>query len=172
MKVKKVKLPEDCAAAKYLPIDFTEVLGTEVTAAKQLKPDDLQIGFWTDMPAWIRFMFKLRNILVKPFGLERGEGDTNKFVEAIRNGTNNGMMSVADKTDRETVLSLNDKHLKAYLSVYVEPIEQSNQQKVIVITLVKFHKRLGRVYFYTIYPFHCIIVKQQVKRIVKKMIKS
>jgi hypothetical protein len=172
MKVKKTKLPEDSAAAKYLPMDFTEVLGVTITDSTALNPDDLLVGFWTDMPAWVIFLFKLRNLLVRPFGLNNEARDISKFAAAIRNGASDSLMSVTDKTDKETVLYLNDKHLGAYLSVYVEQLERDNQQRIVVTTLVKFHKRFGKLYFFVIYPFHCIIVKQQVKRIVKKLLKK
>lgn len=169
MRVKKTILPKDSTVAKYLPIDFTEILGVEISNSKLLKPDDIQVEFWTDMPAWVNFLFRLRNLLVKPFGLSGGGRDVSKFTEAIRNGTSKGIMSVTDKTEKETVLCLNDKHLHVYLSVYVDLLEQQAKQKIVVTTLVKFHKRFGKIYFYSIYPFHCIIVKQQVKRIVKKL---
>ncbi|MDR0661248.1 MAG: DUF2867 domain-containing protein [Prevotellaceae bacterium] len=171
MKIKKAKLPEDSAVIKYLPVNFTEVLAANVAGNLMLNPDDLQVGFWTDMPGWITFLFKLRNILVKPFGLSGGDGNMAMFEEAIRNGASYSLMRVSDKTDKETVLCLDDKHLQAYLSVYVEQPEQNNQQKIVVTTLVRFHKRLGRFYFYSIYPFHCIIVKRQIKRIIRKRIK-
>ncbi len=172
MKVKKAKLPKDSAVAKYLPMNFTEVLAFDVPDNKSLHPDDIQVGFWTDMPSWISFLFKLRNLLVKPFGLSGGGKDVSKFAEAIRNGTSYSIMSVTDKTAKETVLCLDDEHLQAYLSVYVEPLEQQNLQRAVVTTLVKFHKQFGRFYFYTIYPFHGLIVRQQVKRIIKKLTKE
>lgn len=172
MKIKRAKLSEDSAAARYLPADVVEVLELNVSSNVQLKPDDVQIGFWTDMPAWVTLLFRLRNLLVKPFGLSGGDKNVEKFVEAIHNGTSYSMMSVIDKTIKETILRLDDKHLQAYISVYVESLENNAKQRVLVITLVKFHKRFGKFYFYAIYPFHCLIVRQQVKRIVKKLLSS
>lgn len=169
MKVRKAALPEDSMVAKYLPIDFTEVLAVDVTEGRLLNADDIQAKFWTDMPAWITFLFKLRNVLVKPFGLRGGGSDTDQFAEAIHGGTDYGIMSVTDKTDKETVLCLNDKHLQAYLSVYVESSAQATRQRVVVTTLVKFHKWFGKLYFYSIYPFHGLIVKAQLKRILRKL---
>lgn len=53
--------------------------------------------------------------------------------------------------------SLDDKHLKARLSVYIEGAESS---KIYLSTLVKFHNRLGVAYFLVIRPFHAMIVKR------------
>ena len=172
MKVRKTILPKDSAAAKYFPMNFAETLAVDVSSGNPLSPDDLQVGFWTAMPAWISFLFKLRNLLVKPFGLSGGGRNVEEFKKAVYGGSSYGIMSVTDKTPKETILRLDDKHLSAYLSVYVEALAQANAQRVFVTTLVRFHKRFGRFYFYSIYPIHGLVVKAQLKRVLKRQIKK
>jgi len=77
-------------------------------------------------------------------------------------------MTSEGKSDHETVISLNDKHLKAYFSVYVERLPDS-EQAISFSTVVKFHNALGSVYFYLISPFHALVVKSLIREVFKKM---
>jgi hypothetical protein len=67
------------------------------------------------------------------------------------------------------MISLNDKHLEAYISTKITELEGSNKN-VKVTTLVKFHNTLGRLYFFMVYPFHCIIVGMMIKHAIGKLI--
>lgn len=165
------KIPTDSLVHHYLPVNYYDVIGYTFLGENDITPDEIQKSFWTSMPKWVDNLFKLRNWLVKPFGLKTDKGEVQKTRECIENGGSEGMMSVPAKSERETVISLNDKHLIAYLSIYIEKHE-SNKTTVKSITLVKFHSWLGYVYFYTILPFHYIVVKQILKYTVNKIIES
>ena len=132
-----------------------------MTCRRKISPDDLMTAFWTTMPGWVNTLFKLRNALVRPFGLQTDNGDAKQLEKAIRSGRDYRMMSVVGKTDNETVISLDDKHLKAYLSVYAEAHE------IHLSTLVRYHNRLGFFYFNLIHPFHTLVVKSMFRRIIK-----
>ncbi len=127
------------------------------------------VAFWTAPPQWVDSLFKLRDILVKPFGIQGGnEGSRQELEKCIRAGGTYKFMSIAAKSDEETILYANDKHLAMYLSIKIEELNESDKQ-VTVSTLVKFHNLLGRAYFFIIYPFHCIIVKTMLKSVLKKL---
>lgn len=124
------------------------------------------------MPNWVNALFKLRNILVRPFGLDDGESEnrSEKLKKIINDGSGSaGLMSVTDATDDEIVILLSDKHLDAYMSVLIEKIE--SKQIVVATTLVRYHNRLGRIYFSLIRPFHMIIVKSMLINTLKRVIK-
>ena len=70
-------------------------------------------------------------------------------------------MTVVAKTANETVVSLDDKHLKAYLSVYVE------DRNVSLSTLVQYYNKLGVAYFTLIRPFHKIVVKNMLRHTIR-----
>ena len=167
MKVKKSTIPSGALIGNYLPADYWDVYIGEVDSEKEMIPDDIMIGFWTDFPHWVNVLFKLRNFLVKFVGLKGSENDKLKELEkCIRTGETFGFVSVPAKNSNETVLLLTDKHLDAYLSVHVESKEK--HKTVSLITLVHFKNKLGRVYFFIIRPFHCLIVKSLLKRLVNK----
>lgn len=168
---KRKDIPQPSLANNY-KFDYKDAYECVVANTKSITPDDIQIAFWTIKPKWLNTLFKLRNLLVKPFGLKgEDKNENNKFEQCIRNGTTNNLMSVVAKSENETVLCLNDKHLKAYLSVYIEKFSTDNQ-KISIITLVEFHNWLGYVYFYAIYPFHHIVVRSMLRNTLNRLLEN
>ena len=168
--VHKTDVPVNSLTHQYLPADYTDAFACEITGAKKLSADKVMIDFWTVMPGWVNALFKLRNVLVRPFGMETGDNKdhSEELKKMIREGqASNGLMSVVAKSGNETVILLNDKHLDAYISVFVT--ESHHSQTATAITLVHYHNRLGRIYFFFIRPFHKIIVKDMLKSTIKRM---
>ena len=85
MKSYKTDIPTDSLTQEYLPANYTDAFACEVTGAQKLSADDMMISFWTVVPDWVDALFKVRNLLVRPFGLETGETDNyiEKFEEII-----------------------------------------------------------------------------------------
>ena len=161
MKIHKTDIPPRSLLTPCLPGDYHDCFTSGMTCRRKISPDDLMTAFWTTMPGWVNTLFKLRNALVRPFGLQTDNGDAKQLEKAIRSGRDYRMMSVVGKTDNETVISLDDKHLKAYLSVYAEARE------IHLSTLVRYHNRQGFFYFNLIRPFHTLVVKSMFRRIIK-----
>ncbi len=171
IKVRKGLIPKGSLVEGYLPADYSDVFECTVLNGKPFTPDDLQVNFWTVQPKWLEILFKIRNILVKPFGLSDGKGNNEEFENCIRSGGKLGMVTVPPKTPEETILELRDKHLDAILSVYIKEASNGTDvtRTVITSTLVHFHNKLGVTYFFFIRPFHKIIVKSMVGTCVKAM---
>lgn len=169
MKTYKTDIPSDSLTRQYLPADYIDAFACDATGAKPLSAEDIMVCFWTVMPGWVNALFRLRNVLVRPFGLKGDESKerTAELENIIRNGGSTGLASVADKSGSETVLKLSDNHLDAYMSVQTSQI--NNKQTVTAITLVYYHNRLGRVYFFFIRPFHGVIVKSMLKCAIKRL---
>jgi hypothetical protein len=175
MKIKKSKIPTNSLAEKYLPADYSDVYEMIVEKNSQLTPDNLLIAFWTDFPAWVQCLFRLRDILVKPFGLKGADDNYNyfqqKFTEMVRTSETYKQMSIPAKNENETILQMADKHLTAELSCHIENIID-NKLKISIITLVHYHNVFGKIYFNVIKPFHRIIVKTIMKRSVANIKQS
>jgi len=167
MKISKGKIPSQSLVNNYLPVNYSDVYVSTVTNLKDdITPDDIMVSFWTTMPKWVDNLFKLRNTLVKPFGLKTDDSSKLADLErCVRTGSESGLVSVVDKSPDETILKLTDKHLSAYISVYIE-----DRKNIYVTTLVNFHKKLGYIYFYTIYPFHHMVVKSLMKSTILKLL--
>lgn len=154
MKIRKSPLPVGSAVSQYPDIDYSDCFRATLPGTEPIRPEKLMAAFWTTMPGWLTLLFKIRNLLVRPFGLKTESGkDREAMKEALKNGKGYGLMTVVAKTADEMVVSLDDKHLRAYLSVYAEG------RNVYLSTLVQYHNKLGVAYFTLIRPFHKIVVK-------------
>ncbi|MDR2954895.1 MAG: DUF2867 domain-containing protein [Prevotella sp.] len=169
MKINRTNIPTYSLVNRYLPVNYTDTYSCIAKANSQITPDDILVSFWTVMPKWVDNLFKIRNSIVKVLGLRTDNNDSFQELEkCIRNGENYDFISIVDKSENETVMLLSDKHLDAYLSVLIQDVGDG-QQEINVITLVKFHYWLGYLYFYTILPFHHLVVKGMMKNTLKKL---
>lgn len=169
MEIKKASISKTDLISQFLPADYTECLQCNFSSTKKITADDIMVAFWTVPPQWIDSLFKLRDMLVKPFGIQGGsDGSKQELEKCIRAGGTYRFMSISAKSDEETILCASDKHLVMYLSIKIKELNESDKQ-VTASTLVKFHNLLGRAYFFIIYPFHCIIVKAMMKSVLKKL---
>lgn len=170
MKINESKLPSDSLVNRYLPVNYTDAFLCTVEIEKQMTADDLQIAFWTDSPKWIQKLFKLRNNIVKLVGLKTDKSDSEFVSNCIRNSKCDDTFIVSDKSENETVIKLSDKHLDAYMSIYIKDLE-GKKKEIIVITVVDIHNWLGYVYFYSICPFHKLVVKSMLKHVLRNFVK-
>ena len=110
------------------------------------------------MPRWVSRLMALRNLLVKPFGLK---GDP----EAASAGAPRvGMFPVIRSTPTQCVLGFDDRHLDFRIVVETQALPETGTA-VRMMTLVKRHNRLGRVYLAAIMPFHKLIVATTLSRV-------
>ncbi|SEO22061.1 DUF2867 domain-containing protein [Bradyrhizobium sp. OK095] len=110
-------------------------------------------------PRWIDALTRLRNILVKPFGLKTsGEG-------AYAPGGLIGLFPVLSETPERLVAGFDDFHLDFRLVVDVAGDAASRQ--VTSTTLVRTNNLLGRSYLTLIMPFHKLVVRSMMGCIVE-----
>lgn len=169
MKTRKIPIPQNSLVYNYLPSNYSDSFECKFISSKEIKPDDVQIAFWTTKPIWIDWLLKLRAILVKPFGIKSNINDyADNLKECLINDTHYKYISVPSKSNNETVTCNVDKHLTFYLSVIVRE-KEGNQKSIIATTLVNFHNLFGRCYFLVIYPFHNILVRVMLRYLVKRI---
>ncbi|HNX56797.1 MAG TPA: DUF2867 domain-containing protein, partial [Prolixibacteraceae bacterium] len=103
-------------------------------------------------PGWVNALGKLRDILVKPFGLK-----TENDIKTEQAGNHEfDFAPVIYRSNEEIVMGMNDKHLYFRLSV-LKIVHQSGSQ-VFLTTIVRFNNVGGRIYFALIRLFHGLIV--------------
>lgn len=174
MKVKKAQVLEgELSHARLSGMDYADAYACEFECRHEVTADDLQIAFWTDFPPVVGKLFKLRDWVVKPFGIQTGGGsqkekDKEAFEACIRQGGKFRFFSVAGKLADETMLELEDKHLRCFLSLKVTALDERHKS-VKATTLVKFHNTLGRAYFFVIRPFHCRVVGAMLKHVIGRL---
>jgi Protein of unknown function (DUF2867) len=110
-------------------------------------------------PRWIDALLRLRNLLVRPFGLKTSaEG-------APAPGGLIGLFPVLSETPEQLVAGLDDSHLDFRIVIDVSGDAASRQ--VTSTTLVRTHNLLGRTYLTLIMPFHKLVVRSKMRRIVE-----
>lgn len=109
-------------------------------------------------PRWIDALLRLRNILVRPFGLKTsGEG-------APAPGGLIGLFPVLSETPERLVAGFDDSHLD--FRIVVDVTRDAAGRQVTSTTLVRTHNLLGRTYLALIVPFHKLVVRSMMGRIV------
>ncbi|EKU89882.1 DUF2867 domain-containing protein [Bacteroides oleiciplenus] len=140
---------------KYLPADYHDTFVIKASKpAEQIVPKELIKKIFTHSPAWLSFLYKVRNILVKPFGIEGGDILKSEDEDYLKD-------YIIEDTENEAIMRKDDKHLLFYVS-----IAKIENNLIDVTTVVQYHNALGKVYFFFIKPFHKMIVPRVVKDII------
>ncbi len=110
-----------------------------------------------DGPRWIDALTRLRNILVKPFGLKTsGEG-------AYAPGGLIGLFPVVSETPERLIAGFDDYHLN--FRIVVDVTNDAGSRQVTTTTLVRTNNLLGRTYLTIIIPFHKLVARSMMGRI-------
>ena len=137
---------------KYLPSDYSDCVSRRIKPAEPLSPGCIFEQMFCNFPKPVDWLMKLRNALVKPFGLQGGGGFRNL---------------ISERNDEEIVICKNDRYLCFWVSIYCSPPAEGWQEAA-VTTVVKFNNFLGRIYFIGIWIFHKILVKSLFRKATKK----
>ncbi|SOE16794.1 uncharacterized protein DUF2867 [Hoeflea halophila] len=137
--------------------DWADCFETRV-AQPQLTAEAAARRAFERMPKWVDGLMALRNLLVRPFGLQ-GDAEV-----ATAGSPRVGMFPLLSTEPGETVLGFDDRHLDFRIVVQTEALE--NQQTAVrMMTLIRRHNMLGRMYLAVITPFHKLIVKSTLSRV-------
>ncbi|GAA3132800.1 DUF2867 domain-containing protein [Planomonospora alba] len=114
-------------------------------------------GFVSYEPGWIRFLYRVRAGFVRLLGMRQEELPSARGTRPrdvpFTPGEKLGFFTVAAaEEDRYFVAGSTESHLTAWLAVVAEP------GRFHVVTIVKYHRWTGPVYFNVIRPFHHLVV--------------
>jgi len=166
MKITKSNLPES-SLLKNIPHDYVDSYSITLDA-KDLTIEQVGKSFFSSDPAWVDWLFALRNKIVSLFGLKTsgaGEGKAVRQNFKCEVGDRVGLFKILDKTENELILGEDDKHLDFRVSLFLD----KQNQELTVSTLVKIHNGLGRIYFLFVKPFHVLIVPTMLKGMVREL---
>lgn len=142
---------EQVLIKKYLPADFRDCYTEILTSMVPMTVNDLYDIMFRQFPKGVRWLLKLRDMIVKPFVLKTGISFDDKIKEQNTN---------------EIILGAEDKHLTFYISLFCSDIN-SGKQTVSVSTIVKYNNFSGKIYFSAIWIFHKILVGYTFRRAIK-----
>ncbi|MET7600621.1 DUF2867 domain-containing protein [Streptomyces sp. NPDC005481] len=133
------------------------------TVAVDVEPGVTAVDFTRRMlgspPRWVRTLLVVRDAAVAPFGLKQRERGAPAAVAA---GAKIGPMRLLSVSDEEVLAGDNDKHLSFRCSFAVR--QGPRGPEAVCTTVVRFHRRAGRLYFRAIEPFHHAVVAGLVRR--------
>jgi uncharacterized protein DUF2867 len=108
-------------------------------------------------PRWVESLTRLRNRLVRPFGLKTPAPGMSAASGTI------GIFPVVSETPDRLVVGFNDSHLD--FRVVVDVAAEGRGQRVTATTLVLTHNLPGRIYLSIIMPFHRLIARTMVLQV-------
>jgi hypothetical protein len=147
----KVDLPHPCLPEADWGDRFTlDISGRQVSAA-----DGARAALGT-VPAWIRILMDLRNLLVRPFGLKAAPDASLGPDRTI------GAFPVISEEEERVVLGLDDRHLDFRIIIDSEA-DGMGGTHLSATTLVHRRNLFGRVYLAFVMPFHKRIVPAVLK---------
>lgn len=152
-KITKVKLiPESSTILNGFPkVDYFDMYSVRKETDRSAEEISKEL---MKMPNWVIALMKLRNSIVKIFGLktDKENKDQESFFTVIENNQN------------EIIMGEVDKHLDFRASI----MKDMSENTISLITVVHYNNALGKVYFFFVKPFHKIIMKALLKRYLKK----
>lgn len=142
--------------ASFVSVHYRDTYSFSVSRAERLSWEELGQVFRKALPWWAVALLVLRNALVGWTG-----------VKTRREGTGEGygifeLFETLDSSADRRILGQADKHLDFRVVVSLEWAD--GVQTVSTTTLVQFHNRAGRLYFFFVKPFHKLIVSSMMRR--------
>ena len=158
------KIPEDSIISENFEnpdyIDSCYIISNSNYTVDQYLTKLFVSGKWTDK------LMKLRNTIVKHFGLKTEIDTIQEKSDYYSVGKKAVLFTVSDRNDQEIILAENDKHLNFKVSVLAK--KEAKKIFLFMTTIVKYNNFGGRLYFFFVKPFHKIIVKSTMKKYLKK----
>lgn len=117
-------------------------------------------------PAWVDFLMRLRNRVVRLFGLkdlgQLSAVQPAKSAADYRIGDRVGIFSLMYQSAQEVILGDCDKHLDVKVSLSKH--SEGDRQFIAVTTVVHVHNALGKAYMFFVAPAHKIIAPAVLRR--------
>ena len=110
------------------------------------------------LPRWVQVLLALRDFIVKPFGL------TTTTQARDLSGDRVGMFPVLSETPQRLVAGFDDGHLD--FRAVIDVATDGRSQRVTATTVVLTHNLFGRTYLAIIAPFHRLVVRSALRRVV------
>ena len=179
IKIRKISFPVTTWLNSVLPVDYADTFKAEWSSNRHFSSEEMLIAIFCRLPAWLRFLYKVRNMLVKLLRItaetevgKSGGGQSgspeNELARAIREGTSYSLFSVLFRGPSETVLFGKDRHLDFYLSIQTQ-LDGGDKHSLIATTLVRYNNATGRLYFFFVRPFHCLVVPMMMKSAIRAL---
>ncbi|MGY6648253.1 DUF2867 domain-containing protein [Wenyingzhuangia sp. IMCC45574] len=148
--IKETVYLSENAKGLFTNIDFADTFST--TNHKQSIDEVTRLIFGT-FPAWVSYLFRLRNFIVGFFGLKT------EIPEDYKEEAYVSFFKAYQQSEKELIVGADDKHLNFRAIITNTGAAVYN---IKVTTLVEYNNTFGKVYMTVIKPFHVLVVKRMV----------
>lgn len=142
--------------------DFADAYEILVPKTK-MTATELYRAITSQTPGWVDALMRLRNHVVKLFGLKNLGSMVNVPPGEAIPGKRMGLFEVVSSSLHELVLQDDDKHLLVQLSV-LKQTHDAAHDKLTLSTVVHIHNTLGRAYMAFVGPAHKVIAPAVLRR--------
>ncbi len=146
--------------------DYTDKFSGVFITDREVNIAELAFDMFNYTPAWVNGLMKFRDFIVGRFGLKTSDQIAKAQKPVLAIGEPYPKFKVIDFNDEEIMFGENDQHLNFVTSVALSRL--GNRYEVFSLTAVKYNNGFGRLYFTFVRPFHALIVKSMLNRIVCK----
>lgn len=155
-------------AARFTGADVTDIKTTDATITVR----QFVAGLLSYQPGWVQFMFRVRKASMELLHLAQDGEDKPPALTPenlpVTPGEDAYIFTVVEaQEDRFWIGTMIDDNLDADLLVVAEPLVDG-RNRIYAITLVRFNKPMGRLYFRFIEPFHHLIMRTLMKAAVRR----
>lgn len=157
---------EDLISPIAAAADYADCYRFDLLAAKPIDARALQLALWSTQPWIVEKLLALRDLLVRPLGLQSGRPPAEEWVSQ---GERSRKLYTSGKLVDEQVITVDDKHLRFLVSIKTVSWPHTDQKRVLVTTAVYWHNFLGRLYFAAIRPVHGTVVSMSMTHILRKL---
>jgi len=149
-------------------------MGQYLTNSHDYTISDIGELFFTSGPKWAEYLMSTRDKIVGLFGLKTApkisEEERNLRALKFEEGEQLNIFKLYSKSESELIMGDDDKHLNFRVSLLLDSTDgDSKKKKILITTVVTYRNWLGKIYFIPIKPFHCLIVKDTLKRMIYKI---
>ena len=156
-------IPEGSVISKgFEKFDYYDSFMVSITSNESI---DVLLNKGFTVPQFAIFLMKIRNSIVKVFGLKTGDGKE-KVLDYYPVGKRAKYFTVVDRNENEIVMQENVKHLNFRTSLLKSRNETGTH--VFLTTIVKYNNIFGRIYFAPVQLFHRMIMKALMKNLLTK----
>lgn len=162
-----VRPPAESAIADWFPgADLVDAYAITLPDGASHDIDALAREALEHPPAWFRALLRLRDAVVSMGGV--------KSSRRIRQeAESEGLATVAffpvlSRSQRELVLGEDDRHLDFRVTILVKVASDGETRELVMTTAVRCHNLAGRFYLMTIAPFHRLVVRRNVERLLTR----
>ena len=149
-------------------------MGQYLTNSHYYTITDISELFFNSGPKWADFLMSIRDKIVGLFGLKTAskisDEERNHGALKFEEGEQLNIFKLYSKSESELIMGDDDKHLNFRVSLLLDSTDvDSKKKKILITTVVTYRNWLGKIYFIPVKPFHTLIVKETMKRMIQKI---